>query len=248
MDADIPLAYGATIALLTLRIGAALRLVPFFGGAPMPLPAWAGLSVSLAALLAPQAGPATLTLTGAVLAALACKEIFIGVIIGAMVRFAFTVLEVVGEIAGIASLVVHKDQETTVYSRFTILLGTGVFLLVDGHHALLQGIAATTRCIPPHSFPTASGFGFAEEGVIALFSGAMATGVVVAGPLFAAGIAADLVLGAVSRIYPGVAEAGAQTARVLATQLAVVASLLFVVSSAVGFLQTSLQNLELCTR
>ncbi len=248
MDTDLPLAYGATIALLTFRIGAALRLIPFFGGAPLPLLAWAGLSVSLASLLAPQTGPANLEVGGGILIALACKEVFIGVIIGAMVRFSFMVLEVTGEIAGISSLTIHKDQEAGIYSKFYLLLGTGVFLLVDGHHALLQGIAATTRCVPPQGFPTAAGFGVVEEGIIALFSGAMATGVSTAGPIFAAGIAADLILGSLTRISQGVAEAGVQTARVLATQLAVVVSLLFVVSSAVDFLQTSLQNLELCVK
>ena len=248
MAAELPLAFGATVGLLTLRIGAALRMVPFFGGTPMPIIPWTGLSITLAALLAPQVGPAIEIESGNfVFVALALKEIFIGFVIGTMVRMAFLVFEIVGELARISALAIPSERQTGVFSKLYILLGVVVFLLVDGHHALIQGLVATVRCIPPHTIPgTLPLTGSITENVIALFSTAMATGVLAAGPIFAAGIASDLIVGSASRFYHGVAETGTQAFRPLAVQLAVVASMVLVVSTATEFLQMGLQNIALC--
>jgi flagellar biosynthetic protein FliR len=245
---EMPRAMGWTFGLLVVRIAAALRLVPFFGGAPMPLLPWMGLSVTLGALIAPQVGPAPDAVQGAAhLLSLMLKELFLGLVIGAMVRIAFSVLEIVGQLAHILTFAIPEGREQGPLSTAYVLLGTGIFLLIGGHHALLTGLVSTTRCLPPHALPGVEVFaGATTEAVIVLFASAMATGVLAAAPIFAAALAADLTVGAVSRLYHGVAEAGAQTARLLVVQLMVVASLLLVVTTAVEFLQTGLEGIALC--
>ena len=214
MPGELPLAMVWTFGLLTIRLGAALRLVPFFGGAPMPVIPWFGLSVTLGALLAAQAGPHPDMTGGTTIPtrflALAVKELFVGVIIGATVRIAFSVLEIVGQLAHISAFAVSEGEKSGVFPTAYTLLGAGIFLLIDGHHALIKGLVATTHALPPHLFPGADIFtGALLDGVIALFAGAMATGVLAAAPIFAAGLAADVIVGGVSRLYYGVAEAGA---------------------------------------
>ncbi len=244
-------AYISAMGLFSIRIGAALRFVPFFGGGPLPLLPWLGLTLALALLLTPQSGP-----LGAIGAhgwiALAVKELFIGVVIGTLARIAFSVLDVVGDLARISSLSIPR-VETADFSRVSpltgayVLLATAVFLVADGHHALLSGLAKTAQCLPPLNMPgiqpLAAG---GSSAALILFSAAMASAVMIAAPIFLAGIAADILIGLVSRFAAGTAATGAQTVRLLFVQFMVIASLGLVVSTAINFLQTSMEQLSIC--
>ena len=58
---DFPETFATGAMLLSVRVGAALRLTPFFGGAPMPVLPWLGLSLSLGILLMTYSGGAGAT-------------------------------------------------------------------------------------------------------------------------------------------------------------------------------------------
>ncbi len=242
------------VPLLAIRIGAALRLAPFLGGRPLPLLPWAGISIALAAVIAPQADSAISALPGSALwLALAVKELFIGVVIGALARIAFTVLDVAGDLARLSTVSIPdvgqgEGTRGAPLTRAYVLLGTAAFLLVDGHHAFIAGLIGTVRCMPPGSLPGA--FESATIGVplaLKLFSSAMRTAVLISAPVFVAGIAGDVVVGLVSRLTPGIAPpVGAQATRAILVQLAIVASLGIVVTAAVSFLESGMEQLSLC--
>ncbi len=243
------------IVLLTIRIGAALRLTPFLGGLSLPILPWAGVSVILACVLAPQSGPVPTAAFGSgPWLALAAKELFIGVLIGALARIAFLVLEVAGDLARLSTVAIPRTGDSgqgdrgAPLTRAYTLIGIASFLLVDGHHAFISGLAGTTRCLPPALLPgalklTAMGASPALE----LFSAAMGTAVLISGPVFIAGIAADFIVGLISRVSPGIAPpAGVQATRAILVQVAVIATLATVVSVAVDFLKSGMEHLVLC--
>jgi flagellar biosynthetic protein FliR len=234
--------------LISIRVGAALRLIPFFGGHPMPVLPWLGLSFSLGLILSFQTGHGIgQDLNGLRFAALVTKEIFVGIVIGALVRFSFSVLEVVGEVAHLSSLSVLAGQGQSPYTTAYLLLGAGVFFLMKGHHALISGLASTIACVPPLEIPgIASVAGAGQDAAIRLFSSAMAAAVLISAPIFAAGLFAEVIVGMVSRLNPGWATGGAQTLRVAAVQVTVLASLCFVVTSAIELLEAGLADLSLC--
>ncbi|MCP4600569.1 MAG: flagellar biosynthetic protein FliR [Proteobacteria bacterium] len=251
---------GATLAvtsltpLLAIRVGAALRLTPFLGGHPLPILPWAGISVVLACVLAPQSGPVPQAEFGSSFwLILAIKELFIGVVVGSLARIAFSVLEITGDLARLSTVAIPRTgggegTRGAPLTRAYVLLGTAAFLLVDGHHAFITGLAGTTRCLPPAALPGA--FELPSIGItpaLGLFSTAMGTAVLISAPIFVAGIAADFIVGLLSRIAPGIAPPiGAQATRAVLVQLAVIAALGMVVSGAVEFLQSGMERLELC--
>ncbi len=254
MTADAETAFVSLVPLLAIRVGAALRLAPFFGGNPLPLLPWAALSIILACVIAPQSGPAPTAVFGSgPWLALAAKELFIGVVIGALARLAFSVLEVAGDLASLSTAAIPatgEDMDTRglPLTRVYTLLGTAAFLLVDGHHAFITGLAGTTRCLPPAIVPgTKDLIATGAAPALELFSTAMGTAVLISAPVFVAGLTADFLVGLVSRFVPGAAPAaGTQAVRSVAVQLAVIATLGFVVSAAVRFLQTGMEGLSLC--
>jgi flagellar biosynthetic protein FliR len=249
MDGLVTTVLSINMLLISIRVGAALRLIPFFGGHPMPVLPWLGLSFSLGIILSFQTGLGIAEdLDGLRFAALVIKELFVGIVIGALVRFSFSVLEVVGEVAHLSTLSVLTGQGQSPYTTAYLLLGAGVFFLMKGHHALISGLASTIACAPPLEIPgIASVAGAGQDAAIRLFSSAMAAAVLIAAPIFAAGLFAELIVGVVSRLHSGWAAAGAQTLRVVAVQVMVLASLGFVVTSAITFLESGLADLSLCS-
>lgn len=249
-----PLSAAGLIPLLTVRVGAALRLAPFLAGRSLPLLPWAGISVAVAAVLAPSSGPLPDAGIGSALwIALALKELFVGLTIGALIRIAFFVLQAIGDLAGLSmvSMSGAADDEITGGSALTgafTLLGIGIFFLMDGHHGLIAGLAGTLRCIPPGAMPAVQDLSAAGARVaVGLFSSAMATGVLVSAPVFVAGIGADLAIGLVHRLAPGLAPPlGAQAVRAAVVQISVIAVLGVAISIALEFLTNAMSRTDLC--
>ena len=231
-------------ALVFCRIGAALRWVPFFGGDPLPGLAWLGLSGALTLVLFPLVPAAELTNNGIRLAALIAKELFIGTLIGVLVRLAFSVLESAGRLARRAMYAVPFVPETDATIRLYFFVGAAALLLMNGHHALISGLAASFRCTPPQIFPDAALGG--PNAAIALFSHAMSAAVLIAAPLFAAGLAADWVSASLSRLVSDAASSAAETVRTLSVQAAVILTFIGAVRLSLGVIEETLQQLRNC--
>ncbi|MCP4199913.1 MAG: flagellar biosynthetic protein FliR [Proteobacteria bacterium] len=252
---DTVQAYLSLTILLVLRFGAALRLTPFFGGAPLGLLSWFVLSVVLACVLVPQGGPLPSVEigTGAWLV-LAAKEIFIGVVLGTIVRIAFSVFEVAGDLARLGTVSIPDAGDDsfargTPISRVYTLLAAAVFLLVGGHHAVLSALGSTVRCLPPGMVPSYDMLPFDGSVVLGLFGATMAMGVLVSAPVFVAGISADILTGLISRFTFGDGPfRGMHAVRAVCVQVVVVIALGTVVATALGFLQDGVEKIAICSQ
>jgi len=248
--AAVPVLVPASLVLL--RVGIALRLTPFLGGRPLPLLPWAALSVCLVLVLGPPSlaplEPAALGLGGWL--ALALREALAGGALGLAVRLAYSVLESAGGLIGDALPAVFHlgaagSSERAPIASFYVLFGTAAFLLMDGHHALVAGLAGSLAAFPPGGVdPTGSLLSTGLESAIGLFAGAFAFAVMVAAPVFVAGLAAEVFTGLAARIAPTLGQsAGSRALRTAAVQVALIAFLGASVTAAVGFLTDGIERI-----
>ena len=255
MAEDTVQAYLSLAILLVLRFGAALRLTPFFGGAPLGLLSWFGLSMVLACVLVPNGGPLPSVEIGTgAWFALAAKEIFIGVVLGAVVRIAFSVFEVAGDLARLGTISIPSAGDDsfargTPISRVYTLLAAAVFLLVGGHHAVLSALWATVRCLPPGMMPGSQDVLPADVSVVlGIFGATMSMGVLISAPVFVAGVSADILTGLIARFTSGAEPSrGMHVVRAVCVQVMVVIALGTVVATALGFLQNGVEKIAICS-
>jgi type III secretory pathway component EscT len=240
------------MSLLLIRIGVALRLTPFLGGRPLPLIPWAAISTALALVLAPLSlgplEPASLGLGGWLVSAF--REGLAGAALGLAARLAYSVLESAGGlIAAALPAVFHgsadRSERRSPVAWFYVLFGTAAFLAMGGHRALISALAGSLV-----SFPLAGGGSTGDllvvgfDSALGLFAGAFAFAVMVAAPVFVAGLAAEVLTGLTARIAPALGQGvGSQGVRTIAVQLAMIAFLGAAVTAAVGFLRDGIARL-----
>ena len=235
---------GTTALLLLCRAAPALRLCPFFGGAPMPLVGWAALSLALVPALLPAAGFSASSLS-APLPVLAVKEIFLGTVIGVICRMTFSVLESGGALARRALFLSPFSASSDTAARMYTVTGIAALLSVDGHHALLRGFAQSFRCMPLDMLPDPlSGAG--ADPVVSAFAGAFAAATVMAAPLFGAGLMAEFALVGFSRLLSETIVSVADALRTAAVQLAAIAAFGFAMRTALTLMLTALDQLPGC--
>jgi flagellar biosynthesis protein FliR len=154
--ADLPL-----FLLALMRVSGMVFLAPVFGSPSHPPQVRALLSLLLALLFFP-------SIRGAGLAAppdlwtlllAAGGELAVGMAIGFASALLFAGVQFAGQIVdqelGIqqANLLDPFSGETiSVVGQFKVFLATLVFLLIDGHHFLLQAVGDSFRTVPPLGF------------------------------------------------------------------------------------------------
>ncbi len=212
----------------------------------MPLLPVVGLSLSLVLILLPGLGPMEATPGVSMLIGLVFKEVLVGASFGLMARIVFSVFESAGALIGLAAHTIpsagREDGGASPQVGLYTFLGIGAFLLMDGHHAMLSALAGSVRWIPlDAAFDGNLITPGLIDGAIAVFAGAFTWGVMIATPVFMAGLAADVFGGLVMRMAPGMGQgAGAGTLRVVATQIVMIATLGAAVAAGISFLQRSI--------
>ncbi|HUO95092.1 MAG TPA: flagellar biosynthetic protein FliR [Steroidobacteraceae bacterium] len=190
-----------------LRVTGFLLLAPIFGATAVPRRVKLVLALALTLILAPLSPPsAPIDPLSAVALLTAVQQILIGLAIGFVVQVVFDALVLAGQIVattmglGFATLVdPNHGAGTTVVSQFYMILGTLIFLALDGHIALLGVLADSVRVLPPG--PSALG----ADTLLAIvrFSGKIfEAGVMIALPAVVGLVLINLALGVVSRAAP----------------------------------------------
>ena len=196
----------AATLLISIRIATALAFSPLFSAAPVPPMARAALvlafSVAMACALPIAAAP---TAPGAWVAG-AVLEFALGLMLACGIACAFAAVALGGRILDIQvgfgiGQVFDPVSRAQVPILTSILLYTGmaVFLLMDGHHALLRGLALTFEAVPPGQFELR---GQHAQAVIAAWGKMFAIGFILVAPVSALLWLVDIGLGVVARGMP----------------------------------------------
>ena len=196
------------VLLLATRIAAVLLLTPLLYAVAMPGLVRLLIVVAVACVLAlPFAGQAPVVLadTGALVSAL-LREAFVGATLGLGILLAFAGFSVAGRLVdvqmgfGMAQVVDPLTRSRLpIVSAVFGLLAAVFFFLVDGHHALLRGIAFSVERFPPGAGAPLAG---AVEPVVRQAGGLFTLGFALAAPIVLGLLLVEFVLGVISRNLP----------------------------------------------
>lgn len=136
----------------------------------------------------------------------AAKEALIGATLGFVARLFFFVLSIAGEVISL-SVGLSSEQllnpavggRATALQQFQVMLGTLLFLSLNGHHFLLAGISQSFEIVPL----SMTGIQALSPKIIAgLGQEVIWAGVKIAAPLVAAVLFMNLVMGVIGRAVP----------------------------------------------
>lgn len=207
MAVEIDPAWMMAVFYTALRIGVVLVMTPVFSGLKGMVTVRVLFTLALAVLLVPAlhlpSSPGALAMGPVVLVGLA--ELANGATLAFGVFAAFGAFSLAGKILdiqsgfGIGNVYDPVTQASVpLFASLLNLLAVAVFFGMDGHHALLRGLAFSLQQSPP-----GTGFGgIALEAVIRQFGLMFSLGVALIVPVMFCLLLAETALAVVSRVLP----------------------------------------------
>ncbi len=200
----------AWLAMLVFPLARVLALVsvaPVFSNISLPERIKVVFGVAITLALIPALPPMPAVPAGSWIGlAIVFEQVAIGTLIGFALRIAFAAVDVAGQLIGLQmglSFAVFYDPTTSsqapVVSEFMALLATLIFLALNGHLLMLSLLARSFTLLPVSTVP------FAAKGFVTLLAWAgtmFAAGVLLALPLIAALLIANIAMGVLSRVAP----------------------------------------------
>jgi flagellar biosynthetic protein FliR len=201
MELDLLVRIGLLLARPSMLIAAA----PTFGGQSAPSHARIGLAVLLAVLSLPLV-PVPPVTTLAALGAIMARELAIGLALGLSVRAVLTGAELGGHItSGQLMLSYGSVIDPQGGARNTLLatlygnLALITFFLIDGHHMLLRGLAASYQALPIGTGAIDSSL---AGSVMRLLGVVFVFGLRLAAPIIVVMLIVELATGLISKVIP----------------------------------------------
>ena len=208
MEISLELVLSGT--LVFLRVASALAVMPVFGYRGLALPVKVGLSAFLAMLLLP-----TISMAGGVdfsrmgllsFIGLAMPEILAGLILGITTNFIFYGVEMAGQLVGIqmgfgivAVLDPMTETQVSIISQLQYIFAILIFLSLNGHHFLLEGLARSYLTAPLGGVTLPSSL----LGIIVKLSGDIFVAAFkIAAPVMSALFLTEVALGIIARTVP----------------------------------------------
>lgn len=153
------------VALMALRLAAALALTPFFTAFPLPpqyrLLLVVAIAISLAGVVTP--GLSVPALSSGEMITMAMSEFALGILLASGIFFAFSAFAFAGRILdiqigfGIAQVFDPLSQtEIPILTSIFGYVAIALFFLLGAHHAMLRGLAYTFEVVPPGRFDLSS--------------------------------------------------------------------------------------------
>ena len=204
---DISVAQFQILLLLFVRTIGILAVAPVFGHRAIANQTKAGLAMVLALVLFP-AVPITLVVTSDLLPYffIAIRELIMGMMFGFVTRLVFIAVQFAGEVIGIDvgfGIVNVIDplsaEQISIIGTFKNLIALVVFLMIDGHHTILQGLAASFEMVP------LGGIQFSEllaRGLISMTADVFVMAIKMAAPVITALFLTSVALGIIARTVP----------------------------------------------
>jgi flagellar biosynthetic protein FliR len=137
---------------------------------------------------------------------LALREATVGLLIGFVFASLFVGVQMAGAFIGfqmgfmIVNVIdpVTQDQ-VSIMSQFKYILATLMFFILNGHHMMLQALAASYKLVPLNE--AIFRFGVTSE-IASVVTGIFVIGIKIASPVMAALVLTDVALGVISRTVP----------------------------------------------
>ncbi|MBX2883462.1 MAG: flagellar biosynthetic protein FliR [Granulosicoccus sp.] len=189
-----------------VRVAGVLSVAPILGSPRIPSRIRASIAVVLTISMLSLTGPVPdidpLSLAGV---AVTLSQLLIGLLIGFILLLVFNVLIVAGESIAAAmglGFALMSDPSSgvqiPVISQFFSVLATLLFLVLDGHHALINLIASSFQMLPVTDSLNAEGLWIMISWSGVLFSGAM----MVALPALVTMLCVNIIMGVMTRAAP----------------------------------------------
>ncbi|MCK5126310.1 MAG: flagellar biosynthetic protein FliR [candidate division Zixibacteria bacterium] len=143
--------------LLMMRVGGIMLTAPVFSHRAIPKKFTVSMSLGLTVVLLPImiSTPLPETANLVDLLILCFREMFVGVLIGTVFSFIFIAARLAGSIVGYQigfSMVNVMDPNSTspvsILGELWFLLGTLIFLIINGHHMIISGLVNSFQLIP----------------------------------------------------------------------------------------------------
>ncbi|MGD8385799.1 MAG: flagellar biosynthetic protein FliR [Desulfobacteraceae bacterium] len=192
-----------------IRVSVLIFLMPLFGARNIPTLWKAGLSFVLAVLLTPVVPvPETLPTSIPELILGVASEVLMGFIAAFGVRIMFASVQFAGQIMSFQmgfsmarAIDPNTGVQSTALSQFLYLFTVLLFFAIDGHHLIIQAMAASFRLVPPNgaSFPLS-----VSEAIVEIGGQMFVIGLKIAAPMMIALFLSNLCLGIVARTVPQV--------------------------------------------
>jgi len=200
--------YRETFLFVFFRMSGMLAVAPLIGHRSVPIPHRAGLAALLALLLTPLYGGASAARGGDGLALVLAVlgELFVGLVIGFVASLVVAAVQSAGELVGFqmglgiaAAYDPAMGHQMNVLTRLYELLALLLFLALNGHHVLLQAVAASFQRIQPGAVLVQSGV---AAGVVALGGKLFRSGLELAAPVVGILFAVNVALALLARVAP----------------------------------------------
>ncbi|HHY97481.1 MAG TPA: flagellar type III secretion system protein FliR [Firmicutes bacterium] len=194
--------------LLLARIGGMFIYAPIFGSFSIPVRIRVIIALALAGIMTPLLHMKSVGWDGQPLslALMVLDEIGVGLVIGFASALFILATQLAGQFIdlqigfGFVNVVDPVSmRQVTIMGQVAYLLGTLIFLAIDGHHLLISAIAKSYEIVPPG---TGVIFPAIKAGLLELFSGAFAIGFKIASPVIVALLLVDAAMGILARTVP----------------------------------------------
>lgn len=196
----------AAALTIGVRLSGLMLFAPFFGSEVIPPRIKAMLVLTLTALLYPMVGKSFAPPSLAHWPFLVITEFLIGAGMGIATNLVFEAVQMSGQVLGVQmgySLVNILDPQsqvdTTVVAVFYQSIVMLLFLRMDVHLWLLRAVGNSYAYLPPG---TAHINGLFTVGVLHVVGDLFGVGIQIAAPVMSATLAADVVLGLLSKASP----------------------------------------------
>jgi flagellar biosynthetic protein FliR len=191
---------------VSARVTGLMLSAPFWSMAPMPRTVRAALTVLMSVLLLPVTPAVAVPAQPLDLPLPLALEGLVGVATGLTASVLVQGAALAGEMLSVQmglsmgpSIMVLPDLPASEFGHLFGLFATVIFLALDGHLALLSGLAASLRALPPGgAFDLASGGSAAAS----LFGALFTTAVCVAAPVLATLLLTHVALALLNRAVP----------------------------------------------
>jgi flagellar biosynthetic protein FliR len=194
------------LLMIGARISGLMLFVPFFGHGAVPVRIKAALVVAITAVLYPVVSVRIHAVAPSSWPWLLGSELLLGAAMGIATNLVFEGVQVAGHVMSIQmgySLVNILDPQTqvdtTVVSVFTEMIALLIFLALDVHHWILRIVAQSFETLVPGQANFGAAF---TTTVIHAVATILPIGIQIAAPVLTATIAADLLLGLLSKAAP----------------------------------------------